>query len=232
MCSQQFQTAVVVVVTTYTNYSNTHSARSLMTQITVFLFPAVCTIPVKVRKIDECNTATLSRLKNKHREPTALPLSGQCTGRRLVASWWQQRSARSAHNSRSKPPARDSTAISINPLRFPSGSKAVSQRCSTTSKSTLLWRVAVKRGALGSAICHAAEDFSWNSLKDAIKAGLIGMASALIGSLEVKRNRVASAALIISAVNCLALTVMYGWRSTLVYYSPSACVCHTGHNTC
>lgn len=148
--------------------------------------------------------------------------------RGLVASGWQQRCTRSAHNSRSEPPARDSTAISINPLRFPSGSKAVSQRCSTTSKSTLLWRVAVKRGALGSAICHAAEDFSWNSPKDAIKAGLIGMASALIGPLEVKRNREAhlpAAPLLILAVNCLALTMMYGWRSTLSYYSPSACVC-------
>lgn len=164
-----------------------------------------------------------------------MPLSGQCTGRWLVASWWQQRCARSAHNSRSEPPARDSTAISINPLRFPSGSKAVSQRCSATSKSTLLWRVAVKRGALGSAICHAAEDFSWNSLKDAIKAVLIGMASALIGPLEVKRNRrICRQPLSLyqqSTVCCLALTIMYGSRSTLAYYSPSAHVCHTGHNT-
>lgn len=150
-----------------------------------------------------------------------------------MASWWQQRCARLAHNSRSEPPARDLTAISINPLRFPSGSKAVSQRCSTTSKSTRLWRVAVKRGALGSAICHAAEDFSWNSLKDAIKSGLIGMASALIGPLEVKRNRGASAGSRSHYISSQLFGANYDvWLAAHSYVLyPRACVCHSGHNT-
>lgn len=84
----------------------------------------------------------------------------------------------------SKPPARDLTAISINPLQFPTDSEAVSQQSSATSKRTLLWRIAGKCGILSSAIYQAAEEtseftkrhnyvwFNWNDLKRGRRGGV------------------------------------------------------------